>query len=257
MTYLHLSCIIYRQMEDIIVDQTRMIIWYVLSFSCLLITYPAILYAKYLHQIKNYDKRDKYANIILAFICRVFFYLSGSRVTITGKENIPKDKAVIFVSNHQGHLDGVIIQGFIKKSKGFVSIKEIGQFPILGSWMKYVDSVFVDRENTRQTLLSMDQAVDNLNRGQSMVVFPEGKLNDGAQTFNFERGWLRMVTNNGVPIVPITIKNSYKIISYNGKAIHSARVECIISKPIETFGLKRGDEKAFLSSLRATIMAHI
>ncbi len=52
-----------------------------------------------------------------------------------------------------------------------------------------------------------------------MVVFPEGKLNDGAQTFNFERGWLRMVTNSGVPIVPIAIKNSYKIISYNGKAI--------------------------------------
>ena len=238
-------------------DQTRMIIWYVLGFLYLLITYPAILYAKYLHHIKNYAKQDRYANVMLAFICRVFFYLSGSRVKVIGKENIPKNKAVIFASNHQGHLDGVIIQGFIKKTKGFVSLKEFGEFPILGSWMRYVDSVFVDREDTRQTLLSMDQAVVNLNRGQSMVVFPEGKLNDGAQTFNFERGWLRMVTNSGVPIVPITIKNSYKIISYNGKAIHPARVECIISKPVETLGLKRSGEKAFLSSLRDIIMAHI
>ena len=238
-------------------DQTRMIIWYVLGFSCLLITYPAILYAKYLHQIKSYDKRDKYANVMLAFICRVFFYLSGSRVKVVGKENIPKNKAVIFASNHQGHLDGVIIQGFIKKTKGFVSLKEFGEFPILGSWMRYVDSVFVNREDTRQTLLSMAQAVVNLNRGQSMVVFPEGKLNDGAQTFNFERGWLRMVTNSGVPIVPITIKNSYKILSYNGRAMRPSKVECIISKPIETFGLKRSDEKTFLSRLRATIMEYI
>ena len=138
-----------------------------------------------------------------------------------------------------------------------MSIKKIGEFPILGSWMKYVDSVFVDREDTRQTLLSIDQAIDNLNRGQSMVVFPEGKINDGVQTFDFERGWLRMVTNSGVPIVPITIKNSYKILSYNGRAMRPSRVECIISKPIETLGLKRSDEKAFLGSLRATIMAHI
>lgn len=238
-------------------DQTRMLIWYVLAFSCLLFTYPAILCAKYLHHIKNYAKRDWYANIVLAYICRVFFYLSGSRVKVIGKENIPKDKAVIFASNHQGHMDGIIIQGFIKKTKGFVSIKEIGEFPILGSWMKYVDSVFVDREDTRQTLLSIDQAIDNLNRGQSMVVFPEGRLNDGEQTFDFERGWLRLVTNSGVPIVPITIKNSYKILSYNGRAMRPSRVECIVSKPIETFGLKRSDEKAFLSRLRATIMAHI
>ena len=159
--------------------RARMITWYALSFLTLLFSYPAIFYAMYLHHHKRYAQRDRFANMIMSFLTRLMFYLSGSRIKLTGQENIPKDRPVIFVSNHQGHMDSVIIQAFIKKSKGFVAIKEYGEFPIIGSWMTYMGSVFVDRDDIRQTFLNMNDALDNLMRGQSMVVFPEGKLNDG------------------------------------------------------------------------------
>ena len=194
---------------------------------------------------------------VVSLILRLMFYMSGSRIKLSGKENIPKDKPVIFVSNHQGHMDSVIIQGFIKKPKGFVAIKEYGDFPIVGTWMRHMGSVFVDRNNSRQTCININKAVDNLNRGQSMVVFPEGKLNDGAQTFAFERGWLRLAAKSGVPIVPITIKGSHKILSYNGKNMWPAKVECIISEPIENYAIKRDGGQAFLEDLRNTISKHI
>lgn len=238
-------------------DKTRMMVWYALAFSCFLVSYPTIFYAKYLHRVKKYAQRDWFADIVISRISRVIFYMTGSRVKVIGQENVPEDRAVIFVSNHQGHMDSVIIQGFIKKPKGFVSIKAYENFPIVGSWMTYMGSVFLDKDDTRQTLVNINQAVENLNRGQSMVVFPEGKLSDGEQTLDFERGWLRLVTKSNVPIVPVTIKNSYKILSYNGRAMHPALVECIISKPIEAFDLKRRDEQAFLVNLRETIVSQI
>jgi 1-acyl-sn-glycerol-3-phosphate acyltransferase len=187
----------------------------------------------------------------------MMFYISGSKIRLRGQEIIPKNRAVIFVSNHQGHMDSVIIQGFIRQPKGFVAIKEYGEFPIVGSWMTYMGSVFVDRNDIRKTFLNMNVSLDNLKRGQSMVVFPEGKLNDGTQTFAFERGWLRLATKTGAPIVPITIKGSHHILSYNGKTMRPSQVECTISSPIETDQLKKKDEQTFLNELREVIIKHL
>lgn len=235
--------------------RARMIMWYAVVISCFILSYPTIFYAKYLHYRHNYAKRDWYAYIVTSKIARIMFYASGSRIKITGRENIPKNKPVIFVSNHQGHMDSVVILSFIKKPKGFISIKEFERLPIVGTWMTYMGSVFIDRGNLRQTFMTINKAADNLNRGQSMVVFPEGRLNDGLQTLAFERGWLLIARKSGVPIVPITIKGSYKILSHNGKRMRPSRIECIISKPIETIGLKKQDEEAFINNLRETILA--
>ncbi len=237
--------------------KARRTIWFILSKSLFVLTYPLILYAIYLDHAKKYTARDKYAHCILAFIARSMFYLTGSKIMMIGLKNIPKDKPVIFVSNHQGHMDSVIIQGFIKKSKGFISIKEFENYPILGSWMTYTGSVFIDRGNMQQTLITINKAIDNLKRGQTMVVYPEGKLNKGAPTAPFERGWIRLVRKSDVPIVPITIKGSYKVVSYDGKMVKSANVECVISKPIDCSKLKKADEVEFLKDLRDIIISKL
>ena len=229
--------------------KARRTIWFILSKSLLVLTYPLILYAIYLDRVKKYTERDKYAHCILAFIARSMFYLTGSKIMMIGLKNIPENRPVIFVSNHQGHMDSVIIQGFINKSKGFISIKEVENYPIVGSWMTYTGSVFIDRGNMKQTLITINKAVDNLKRAQSVVVFPEGRLNKGAPTAPFERGWIRLVRKSDVPIVPITIKGAYKALSYDGKMVKSAKVECVISKPIDCSKLKKADEEEFLKDL--------
>ena len=90
-----------------------------------------------------------------------------------------------------------------------------------------------------------------------MVVFPEGKLNDGKETLKFEKGWLRLVTKSGVPVVPITLRNTYKALSYNGKGMHPTKIDCIISKPIETYNIDKANENEFMQNLRTTILAQL
>lgn len=235
----------------------RMIMWYTVTMTCFIFTYPAIFYARYLHNKQEYDKRDWYAHKFMSRLARFLFYVSGSRLTIVGSENIPKNRPVLFVSNHQGHMDSVVILGFIKKSKGFISITEFERFPIMGKWMEYMGSVFIERGNIRQTFLTINKAKDNLKRGQSMVVFPEGKLSDGNKVTEFERGWMLMIRNIKVPIVPITVSGSYKILAYDGKTMKPGRIQCTISEPIETDGLKKEDEQAFLENLRSIILSKI
>lgn len=237
--------------------RVRIMLWYAFAWSYLVLSYPLILFVRFLYYKGKLKKTDFIANVVMTIFSKMTFYMSGSRLRLIGKENIPKDKTVVFVCNHQGHMDSMIIQGFINRPKGFLTIKKFGDTPILRTWMKYMGCVFMDKEDIRQSLRCINQAVDTLNRGHSMVVFPEGKLNEGGETLKFEKGWLRLVKKSGVPVVPITLKNAYNAFSYNGKGMHPAKIECIISKPIDTSNLNKDNEIEFMENLREIILTNL
>ena len=235
----------------------RTYFWYAAGWTFLILTYPMLWRVKYLDKLGRNEERNSLTHSITTLISRLLFSLTASTIKISGTENIPKEGPVLFVSNHQGHMDSVIIHAFIDKQKGFISIVEALNIPILSTWMKYMRCVFVDRNDARQALASINQAIDYLKQGHSMVVFPEGRLSDGEASDVFKKGWLKLATKSGVPIVPITIKDSYKVMSKNGRNVRSAAVECVISKPVLTANLKKEDEGKFIESLRTIILENL
>ncbi len=231
--------------------------WYSLGWVYLIVTYPMLWVVRFYGRVGKIDKKNYLADKMSSRICRVLFYLSGSKITINGLENVPKEGAVIFVSNHQGHFDGLVIHGFIDKPKGFVSIVEALKAPVISTWMREMDSVFMDRKDIRQSLACINQAIELLKKGHSMVVFPEGKLSASAVPNEFNRGWLKLVTRSGVPIVPISIDGTYKAFGKNGEWVKPAHVKCVVSKPIYIGDIKKADENAFVSNLKLNIMSHV
>ena len=97
----------------------------------------------------------------------------------------------------------------------------------------------MDRSDIRQSLKVINQAADHLKKGYSMVIFPEGTRSKGETLGEFKPGSLKLGLKAGVPIVPITISGSYKIMEQNGFIIKPAHVEIIISDPIPTIGLTK------------------
>lgn len=237
--------------------RARVLFWYSTAWFYLMLSYPIILVAWILTKYNKLDKCDSLAYVMMIPFSKLTFHMSGSKLLISGHENIPKNQAVVFVSNHLGHLDSLIVHAYIKRPKGFITITKFQKTPILRTWMKYMGCVFLDKNDIRQSLECINRATDNIHRGLSMVVFPEGKLNDGKETLKFEKGWLRLVTKTGVPVVPITLKNTHKAFTYDGKGMYPTKIECIISKPIETSNIKRGNENIFMANLRRTILENL
>lgn len=231
--------------------------WYCLGWASLVLTYPLIWLIKLTKVSANPALRDKVAACTSSWICRVLFNLTGSHVTISGRENLPASGAVLYVSNHQGHMDSLIIHGFIKGRKGFISIIEILRIPIIRTWMRQIRCVFLDRKDPRQSSVCINQAVDELKSGHSMIVFPEGKLSDGTNAGEFNRGWLRLATRSGVPIVPVSISGSYKILAKDGSRVRAVHVDCVISPPFFAYDLKKSDEQMFINNLRSAILKHV
>ena len=114
----------------------RIAAWYTAGYILLVFSYPLVLCVKFLNYRDKIRLKEAMTNIIMRRISKLMFYMTGSRIEMIGLENIPKEGPVLFVSNHQGHMDSVIIQGFIKKPKGFISITEFEKAPILRTWMK-------------------------------------------------------------------------------------------------------------------------
>lgn len=235
----------------------RKMYWYSMGWAYLIVTYPMLWVVRFYGRIGKVDKKVSLADKMSSRICRVLFYLSGSKITISGLENVPKEGAVLFVSNHQGHFDGLVIHGFIDKPKGFVSIIEASKAPVISSWMREMNSVFMDRKDIRQSLACINLAIEHLQKGHSMVVFPEGKLSASAEPNEFNRGWLKLATRSGVPLVPVSIDGTYKAFGKNGEWVKAADVRCVVSKPIYIKDLKKAEEIFFVDKLKATILLNV
>lgn len=235
----------------------RTVFWYCASWIYLFITLPALFRVKRLEKRGKIQERDGFANRFSMMLARGLFYLTGSSVEIKGIENIPAEGAVLFVSNHQSHMDSAVIHGFIPKQKGFIADKDARNIPILSTWMKYMKSIFIDRTDKRRNVRSMEECVRILMEGCSMVIYPEGKLNEGKQLGEFRKGCVRLAAKAGVPVVPLTINNSFQLMNRNGSGIRRAAVQCIISKPIYINSLEKENENAILQEIRKTIASNI
>ncbi|KGN02521.1 acyl-phosphate glycerol 3-phosphate acyltransferase [Clostridium novyi A str. 4570] len=167
---------------------------------------------------------------------------AGVTVKAEGLENIP-DEACCFIANHQGDFDIVTILATIDKPMGFIAKKEMEKLPIISWWMKQMQCVFMDRQNVREALKSINQGSENMKNGQSMVIFPEGTRSKSSTMGEFKKGSLKMATKAKVPIVPITLDGTYKIFEENNGKIKSGEVKLVVGEPIYIENLSREDQK--------------
>lgn len=226
---------------------------YFLAWAYIIITLPVLLRVIYLDKKGRAEERDRLADRYSMKFAKRLFKLTGSTLHIIGLENVPRDIPVLFVSNHQSHIDNLIIHGFIDVPKGFVSIVEMLKVPILRTMMKYMKCVFIDRSDIRKTLHCMEAAVDILKSGHSMVIFPEGRVNEDGVLSEFKKGCLKLALRAGVPIVPITLRNTHKIMNKDGSRIYAADVECIISPLVNTNVSGKADETNLIEKVRNMI----
>ena len=171
-----------------------------------------------------------------------FLKLSGAKVKVFGAENIPADIPVLFVSNHQSNFDIPLLMYHIDKPKGFIAKKELEKIPMISEWMNFMGCIFMDRSSLRKSASAIIDGIKILKSGQSLVIFPEGTRSKGGPIGEFKSGSFKLATKPKVPIVPVTINGSYKIMEGNGNKIKPADIELYIHEPIYTDNLSKEEE---------------
>lgn len=194
------------------------------------------------------------AHVVSYNWARSLVVASGAEVRLTGMEKVPQEGAVLFVSNHQSNFDFAILMGLINKPKGFVAKIELSKIPVVSPWMRNVGCVFMDRNDIRQSLKVMNEAVEIIKSGQSMVIFPEGTRSRSDKIAEFKKGGLRLAGKAGVPIVPVTLSGTYRVVEANKGIIKPVAVKVVISEPIYYETLSKEDKDRIHEIVREKIV---
>jgi len=173
--------------------------------------------------------------------------VAGVKVTVTGKENIPKNgSSVCFVSNHCGYFDIIILLAYCGRTFGFVAKKELLLVPFLNCWIYMLGGLFIDRKNVRKAIKTINKGVQRIKAGNGMLIFPEGHRSKGRGLLPFHPGSLKLATSAEAPIVPVAIDGSYDVFEKTYRVV-STEVKLAFLKPIETAGLPPEERKIVLS----------
>ncbi|MUK88363.1 1-acylglycerol-3-phosphate O-acyltransferase [Ornithinibacillus sp. L9] len=156
---------------------------------------------------------------------------TGTTVHVNGKEKL-LDEPVLYVANHQGLFDILAFLGHLGKPVGFVAKKEINKLPIIRKWMELLYCVFIDRNDRRQSMKAINQGIENLKAGHSLVIFPEGTRSRGSILNEFKSGSLRLATKANVPIIPVSIDGTYKMLEEGNGRIQASEIKMTINDPI-------------------------
>lgn len=179
----------------------------------------------------------------------------GMNVTIKGKENIP-NVPCCYIGNHTSILDIPILIDSVGKCMGFVAKKEMVKAPVLGYWMSKYNCVPLDRENAREAIKVIKKGSENIKKGYSMAIFPEGTRSKNGELMEFKKGSLKLATMAKAPIVPVTIDGAYRAFEIDRK-FKPIDITITFSDPIYTENLSREEEKSLMEKVRSEIAKNL
>ena len=135
---------------------------------------------------------------------RMALWLAGTRLEIHGLDQIPSDRPVVFMANHQSNFDPPALLAVLPPVLVLVK-KEFFRVPILGRAMVACGFILVDRRNREQALEAVEKGVQALKAGKSFLVYPEGTRSPDGRLQRFKKGVFVMAIRAGAPIVPISV----------------------------------------------------
>lgn len=216
-----------KALEDFVIRTIYVALGFIFSlFFSVLFYFPKFYYAIMKDKKGWHDFMNRRARNWARYLLR----LAGAKVDVFGAENLPESN-VLFVSNHQGNFDIPLILGFVPKPKGFLAKIEIKRTPMMSTWMKDVHCIWIDRSKFKESAKFIDDGVESLKAGNSLLVFPEGTRSKSRVMRHFKPGSFKLAIKSGVPIVPLTVDGSYKIFEQK-KRIQPAKLKVTIHPPI-------------------------
>ncbi|MCD8046178.1 MAG: 1-acyl-sn-glycerol-3-phosphate acyltransferase [Clostridiales bacterium] len=216
-----------------------------LGFAVLyLIVGIPVLGIEYLIGKVNPYKRDISSLRMVQWALGVVNRICGVKTTVIGHENIPTDQAVLYVANHNSIFDIVITYSLCPTLTGYISKDDIEKIPLLSIWMRHLYCLFMKRDDMKQGVQVILEGIEQIKKGISMCIFPEGTRGDSEEMIPFKNGSLKIAEKTGCPVIPIAISNTRHILEDHIPRVEPTHVIVQYGTPIYPKELPKEEKKA-------------
>lgn len=175
------------------------------------------------------------------------------RLRRQGGERIPRRGPVLMVSNHQSHLDPIIL-GLISWGRAFRPIARQTLYrskPM--AWLLHAfDTIPIDQE--KSDTAAIKAAINELRKGQMIMIYPEGSRTPDGVTHEFQRGFLVLLKRAKAPIVPVAIEGAHDVWPIGQRFPRfTGRVAARALEPVSYERIERSDPSEVMEELRRRI----
>lgn len=165
-------------------------------------------------------------------MCRSFCFMCRIKIHLNGLEKVDPDKTYIYIANHQSIFDIIGIWVVFPYKFKWLAKKELLKIPVISWGLKKGGYIVFDRSNLEDARQSVSTVLTEIQKGNSIIIFPEGTRSEDGNIQNFKRGAFWMAYKTATPVVPVVIKGSNKIKPKKGIAVHSGTIDIQILAPI-------------------------
>lgn len=159
------------------------------------------------------------------------------RPKVEGRGRIPRRGGCILVSNHESAIDPFVLGLASHRAIRFLAKAELYRIWIVRVFMRAFGTVAIDRGEADRNALAA--ARDLVQRGALLALFPQGTCLPYRHR-PFKRGAARLALETGVPVVPVALVNTEKVLPPKRFRPRLARVRILIGEPIRVEPVPRG-----------------
>lgn len=161
---------------------------------------------------KVYDHESKFFRFLLTYSTAIARVLLRIKLDVRGMDKVPEGRFLL-VSNHRSKFDPILTWLVFKKQHiAFISKESNFKVPIFGRIIRKCCFMAIDRENPREALKTINQAVKLIKNDEvSVGVYPEGTRNYEEGLLPFHNAVFKIAVKAKVPIVILTVRGAYEI----------------------------------------------
>lgn len=184
------------------------------------------------------------------------FRLLGQRFQMTGTEHVPRSGGVLLAYNHIGYVDfiyGGLAADPSDRLVRFMAKQEIFRHRIGGPVMRSMHHIEVDRGSG---VASFNTAVDYLRRGEAVGIFPEATISRSLELKEFKNGAVRIAAEAGVPLVPVILWGTQRVLTkdHPRDLSRGKTIAISVGEPLHPTGVDPVAETAELKTAMAGLL---
>ncbi len=151
------------------------------------------------------------------------YYYARFKITVVGRDRVPKEGPVVVCSNHISEYDPPLVGISVDRDMSFFAKSELFKIPVLGYLISHLNAFPVERGKSDRAALK--KSIEVLSKGNMLCMFPEGSRSMSGKLMDLQQGASFVAVKSGAQIVPAAIKGSYD---------RKKGVTIVFGKPIDT-----------------------
>jgi 1-acyl-sn-glycerol-3-phosphate acyltransferase len=159
-----------------------------------------------------------------------------SPVTVQGLERIDATKPRLYAANHLSALDIPLLYAYLPFAFRIMAHRLVFRVPLIGWYLRRAGALEIAPESVALTRRALREAVETLQRGMPVVIFPEGERLPTGKMLPFRRGAFYVAMKAQADVVPVAIVGTYEGLPIGSAHLRRGPLRLAIGEPIAVAG---------------------